>query len=99
MQNRKLTREEFHEIETLVNNILVADTKADAAHDMQRLRFLNDTMPYEVAPNIRFMLSELRCSADTASGRVREKEHWVDVTKRALYKLESFGVGEDADND
>lgn len=92
MENRKLTQKEYAEIKNLVECIISAHTKKDAERYLTRLSFLSNTMSYEVAPNIRNMLSELVSCSQSAAGQVRNKEHWVSVAKSQLYKLESFGV-------
>lgn len=99
MSNRKLTRDEFSEIETLVRNILAADTKADAKRDMERLQFLSGNTSSEPDPYIRNILSELKCYAEDAAGRVSDKERKVTNATDALNKLELLGVGEALNDD
>ena len=45
-------------------------------------------MPYDIKPNVRHTLSELVGGVISASGQVREKEHWISVTTSLLYRLE-----------
>lgn len=97
--NRKLTPQEFKEIEHLVHCAITASTKRDASEYITRLNFLHRTMSYDVAGNIRNMFSELVGYTEAASGQVREKSHWESVARSALYKLESFGVGEDSSDE
>ena len=97
--NRKLTQQEFEEIETLVNNALNAYTKKDAERYIRRLEFLSNTMSYDVAGNIRNIFSELVCSTKRASGQIMDKERFVSFARTDLYKLEGFGVERSSNDD
>ena len=97
--SRKLTPKEFDEIKNLVECAITAYTKKDAEKYVTRLRFLSNTLTYDIAPNIRNMFSELVCGATSAAGQVREKDHWVSVATSQLYKLEMSGVGEESNNE
>lgn len=93
--NRKLTQAEFDKIELLFNQATTAHTKADAKPYMDRLEFAVNQLPYEIAGNVRIMASELASATKSATGQARQKDHWLSVATQLLYKLHSFGIGEE----
>ena len=85
-----LTQTEYNEIELLVNHAISAYSKKEASKQLSRLRFMANTL--DLAPNIHYMFSELIGYTDAATGRVREKDHWVSAARSALYKMKSYGL-------
>ena len=48
--------------------------------------------PNSLNGNAFNILSELISYVESASGRVRDKEHWIDCVKNRLYVLGWYGV-------
>ena len=80
-----LTSEEFAEIETLVLKATTAPNKKTAIPFINRLEFMQRTV--DIQPYARLVFSELVSSVKTASGQIREKEHWLYAVNQSLYKL------------
>ncbi|MEA5015109.1 MAG: hypothetical protein VB099_11160 [Candidatus Limiplasma sp.] len=97
MTRKMIPTRTFDEIESLVNAAISTNTKNDGEEYIGQLKFMRNTMTYEIAANIRTMFSELVNCTIAATGSVRDKTHWVDVTRQALLKLKLFGV-EDAEH-
>lgn len=86
MESGKLTFEEFKEIESLVNKAVNAWNKKDAEPHIKRLTFMRNILNIE--PYKSVVLGELIAHATSASGQVRDKNHWLDAVNQSLYKLE-----------
>ena len=93
----KLKQSDYKEIESLTNRIIWSDTKKDAANPLRRLKFLANTL--DVQRNISYMITELIGCAESASGRVQQKDHWISHTKTALYKLNAYVEREESVHD
>lgn len=85
---RKLTNEEFREIEGLVNKAITAINKEAAAPFIKRLEFMRGTLTLEAPQNNIF--AELVAYTKAASGQVKEKEHRISTVNQSLYKLNIF---------
>jgi len=85
MQFAKLTEAEKAEIERLVECAITASSKALAIPYIKRLEFMQESKYLEAYTG--YVFSELISSVKTASGQVKEKEHWVSSVKTCLYKL------------
>lgn len=85
---RKLTDEEISEIEMLVNKAINARNKELAVPFINRLEFMKETLDIEAPQSNIF--AELVAYVKTASGQVKEKEHWIIAVNQSLYKLKIF---------
>ena len=89
----KLTSGEFDKIESLVQQAVNANNKKEAKPFIDRLNFMKNTMnmqPYE-----RIVFGELVSYTTTASGQVRDKQHWLNAVNQSLYKLKPlYGEGD-----
>jgi len=94
--SEKLTAQEFKEIERLVSCATSAWTKKDAEQHIKRLKFMCGTNGAKLEPYARNVFRELIGSVQAASGKVREKDHWLGVVDQDLYKLIRFA--EDGSN-
>ncbi len=87
---------DIEEVRDLADRATSAWSKADAKPYIQRLNMLR----YEASLNPETALEpyaskvfgDLLCSVEAASGRVRDKEHWMRIVEQDLYKLEVFGL-------
>lgn len=82
---RKLTIEEFREIEGLVNKAITAINKETATPFIKRLEFMGETLTIEAPQSIIF--AELVAYTKAASGQVKDKEHWISAVNQSLFKL------------
>lgn len=85
---RKLTDEEISEIEVLVSKAINAWNKEQAHPFIEQLEFIKRTI--DVAAPQSNIFAELVAYVKTASGQVKEKEHWINAVKQSLYKLKMF---------
>lgn len=87
---RKLTNEEFNEIEDLVNKAVTSSSKKTAKPYLSRLDFMQRTIP--LIGNVRNIFGELVSSTEAATGQVQQKDHWLTVVNQYLYKLKDYGT-------
>ncbi|TWH59618.1 hypothetical protein DesLBE_4014 [Desulfitobacterium sp. LBE] len=87
MGNREqLTGKEFKEIKMLADKAVSANNKKSAELFIKRLDFMQRTL--DIEPYKRNVLAELISYVRAASGRVSDKEHWIDAMNQSLFKLE-----------
>lgn len=84
----KLTLQEYQEIKQLVDNALYAPNKKEAQKYITQIQ----SYRYNLCGNADNILSELISYAESASGQVKDKQHWIDCVKNRLYVLGSHGV-------
>lgn len=84
----KLTVEEYGKIKQLV------DCAIDAPNKKEAQRYINQIQSYEydLCGNVSNIMGELISYVKSASGRVKDKEHWIDCVRNRLYVLGSHGV-------
>jgi len=75
------------EVKKLVDNATSARNKAEAKPYIERLDFLQATA--DIKPYTRNVFGELIGFVKPASGRVKDKAHWLKGVKAWLYKLET----------
>lgn len=88
IMKQKLTMDEYEKIEHLVDYALGAPNKKEAQ------KYIDQLQSYEnnLYGNARNIMGELISYVKSASGRVKDKEHWIDCVKNRLYVLGSYGV-------
>ena len=79
-----ITKEEYREVEVLVNCAITARNKAEATKYIERLEFLASF--YEGYTGIVF--SNLVSSTKRASGQVADKNRLISFCNQDLWKLE-----------
>lgn len=84
----KLSINEYEEIKQLVDCALDAPNKKEAQKYINQIQ----SYGYSLNGNAFNILSELISYVESASGRVRDKEHWIDCVKNRLYVLGWYGV-------
>lgn len=82
----QLTGKEFEEIKMLAYKVVSANNKKSAEPFVNRLDFMQRTL--DIEPYKRNVLAELVSYVSAASGRVRDKEHWMSAVNQSLFKLE-----------
>lgn len=84
----KLTVEEYGKIKQLV------DCAIDAPNKKEAQRYINQIQSYEydLCGNVSNIMGELISYVKSASGRVKDKEHWIDCVRNRLYVLGRYGV-------
>jgi hypothetical protein len=93
MQDRiKLSDEEMAKIEALVQKAITANNKKSATIYINQLELIQSTTDME--PYMKGVFCELVSYVKTASGQVREKEHWIQAVNQSIYKLKSVNVRE-----
>jgi hypothetical protein len=78
----RLTVKEFGEIKALVDKAITASNKMTAGPYIKRLEFMEKTLNIE--PYKRIVFGELVSYVSTASGQVRNKEHWIDAVNQSI---------------
>ena len=86
--NEKLTLQEYQEIKQLVDSAIYAPNKKEARKYIIQIQ----SYRYNLCGNAYNILGELISYVESASGRVADKQHWIDCVKNRLYVLESHGV-------
>lgn len=84
MDDRKLI-----ELRNLVDKIIYAPTKTDAKPLIGRLKFVASELKNNLDPYIFGKLNEVIAYADQASGRVKNKEHWICCVDQSWYVFEN----------
>ncbi|WP_425803413.1 hypothetical protein ACHOLT_17880 [Desulfitobacterium sp. Sab5] len=82
----RLTGKEFEEIKMLADKAVSAHNKKSAEPFIKRLDFMRRTL--DIEPYKRYVLAELVFNVSAASGRVRDREHWIGAVNQSLFKLE-----------
>lgn len=84
----KLSIEECQEIKQLVDNAIYAPNKKEAQKYITQMQ----SYRYNLCGNAYNILGELISYAESASGRVIDKQHWIECVKNRLYVLEGYGA-------
>lgn len=82
----QITRQQFKEIEELVESATLSSTKESAKNYIAELK----TKRRWLTPPANFIFDELVSEVKVASGQVKDKEHWTQAALMSLYKLGSF---------
>ena len=81
--------DEIDQIKDLVFEATYSSTKADASAALNQLNAIFMHHESSLEPYAREKFKELISYAKTASGRVTEKEHWINVVNSAFGKFKS----------
>jgi len=81
------------ELRQLVEEVMYASTKKEAQHSIRRLEFKAAAVKVEVDRYFSGKLSEVVSYAKEASGRVKNKDHWISCVEQCWYVFEN-GVKE-----
>lgn len=84
----KITEKEYEEISELVQNAISANNKREAKPFIDKLEFLGK----DLIASTRIMYSELVAATISASGRIANKEFYVNDANMLLIKLKLFCV-------
>jgi|GEM_PF-2030939 len=90
--SRKLTQKEFEEIAVLSRYCIDAYNSRQVTEEISRLKHLAKTL--DVHTDIRTLIIEIVSYSHESSKQkpMNEKDNWVDLTLKAIKKLESQGV-------
>jgi len=83
-----MTKDEMSRIRDLVYQITQSSVKAHAETPLRDLRAVYHREEPTLDPYAKDKFRELISLSETASGQVRDKEHWVQVANQALAKFE-----------
>lgn len=86
----KLSIEEYEEIKKLVDSAIYVSNKKETQKYINNIK----SYGYTLCGNANNILGELISYVETVSGRVANKEHWIDCVKNKLYVLGNYGVEE-----
>lgn len=84
----KLTPQEYEEIKQLVDSAIYAPNKKEAQQYINKMQ----SYRYNLCGNTNNILGELISYVESASGRVADKQHWIECVKNRLYVLGRHGV-------
>jgi hypothetical protein len=76
------------ELRQLVDEIMYSSTKKDAHYPLKRLEFKSSELKGNINPYLSGKLSEVISFAQEASGRVRNKQHWISCVEQCWYVFE-----------
>lgn len=79
----------IRELKDLLDEVVYASTKKDAKPILRRLEFKFSLIGNEIDAYHRGKLSEAIGYAQEGSGRVNNKEHWIQAMNRSWYVFES----------
>jgi hypothetical protein len=77
------------ELRMLVDEVINARNKKDAAIPLRKLEFMVSSMRGDFNGYTAGKLGELVDYSKTASGQVKNKEHWVSVVNQVWHVFES----------
>ena len=69
----------------LVDDVVYASTKKEAQHPLNRLKFLAARLQANMDPYSARKLDQVISYAEEASGRVRDKQHWINQVDQCWY--------------
>jgi hypothetical protein len=85
-----MNEEEIKKIRRLVDELIYCPTKNDARHPLAKLNFAISTISHNIPPVALSKLQEVASYANEASGRSRNKEHWISCVDDSWYYFESL---------
>lgn len=83
-----LSKQELTGLRTLVDEVIYSGSKAEAKTHVRRLESIASQLSPQLDPYLRGKLSEVIAYAKDASGRPRNKEHWLACVEQCWYVFE-----------
>lgn len=80
---------ELTELRDLIDEVIYSSTKADAKPFLNQLKRQALGIKKNIDPYISGKLNEVIAYADEASGRVKNKEHWISCVEQSWYVFEN----------
>ena len=80
---------ELNDIKNLFEQVMYAQTKKDAIPLLNKLKFLVGNVKHTLSEYASYKLEEAISFATTASGQVKEKEHWISQAQQCWYIFEN----------
>ncbi len=80
-----MDEDRLKELRQLVDQIMYASTKKEAQYSIRRLEFMASMARSEIDPYLSGKLGEVISFAKEASGRVKDKDHWVRCVEECWY--------------
>ena len=77
------------ELRKLVDEVVYASTKKDAQSPLRRLEFEASMLRGVTDPYLSGKLGEVINYAKEASGRVKNKQHWISCVEQSWYVFEN----------
>jgi len=77
------------ELKQLIDRAIYASSKKEAQPSIKRLEFIASGIRGKIDPYLSGKLREAIGYAAQASGRVRDKEHWIRCAEQAWYVFET----------
>ncbi len=77
------------ELRQLVDEVMYAATKKDAARPLRRLEFVAAEIKGMIDNYLSGELGEVITYAKEASGKVKNKEHWISCVEQSWYVFEN----------
>jgi hypothetical protein len=77
------------ELRQLINEVMYASTKKDAQHPLKLLEFKASGLKGLIDPYLSGKLGEVINYAKEASGRGKNKEHWISCVENHWYVFEN----------
>ena len=75
----------LNEFRQLVDDVMNAPTKKDALYPLKRLKFKASELNGVIDPYLFGKLGEVIDFADEASGKVSNKQHWINCVEKHWY--------------
>jgi len=79
----------LNKLRQLVDEVMYAPTKKDAQHPLRRLEFMASGLNGTIDPYFSGKLSEVIAYSKEASGRVKNKQHWMTCVEQCWYVFEN----------
>ena len=84
-----MNEEELSKIKSLINELIYSSTKNDGEKPFAALKSQILQYQGEIDSYLLGKLKESVNYAREASGRVKDKEHWIEMSERSLYTFEN----------
>ena len=87
----KVNREKLSKIKKLIDDVTYSPTKKDAQIPLRELEYISSTIQHkgEIDAYLAGKLNEVISFAKEASGRVRNKDHWISCVNQSWYVFEN----------
>jgi hypothetical protein len=80
---------DFKEFRKLVEAVMYSDTKKESQKPIERLQFMAAQMKGDLNGYAKGILKKVVNYAKEASGRVKNKDHWISLVEENWYLLKS----------